>query len=474
MLQNKPTLVNPASNPPSIVEYEPEPVIDIAAYEPFIGMEAVEHIKRLAGQVEGKTWSNVNSTAAGGGVAEMLRSAVPLARGLGVHAHWHVMHGDEDFFRVTKKLHNMLQGLEQPLTVEEIFGAYLGTLAEGSKHTYISSDLVVIHDPQPAALVMNGVIFGNTLWRCHVDTSNPHWMVWRFLLPYINQYAGAIFTMPEFVGPGLQIPLYQITPCIDPLAPKNHQYTEREALDILAPLLNEHNIDPERPILAAISRYDIHKNQSTILKAFRRLCKERNDNPPPYLIFLGNTAADDPESGDMLERLSREADGDPNVRLLVNVEDNDRVVGSLMRIARGFIQVSTKEGFGLVVSEALWQGTPVIGSTTGGITKQVLEARTGLLVDALDIDAIADKMGWLLDNPEAARKLGEHGREHVRNSFLLPELVRRYLMLLRYYARVSQDLPDFRLNGLSYSEIIQAARPRHPFLSNPSSSHSPL
>ncbi|MBU0755574.1 MAG: glycosyltransferase, partial [Planctomycetes bacterium] len=288
--------------------------------------------------------------------------------------------------------------------------------------------------------------------------------IWRFLLPYVNHCAGAIFTMPEFVGPGLQIPLYQITPSIDPLASKNRLYTDGEALKILEPLFNEHDIDPERPILAAVSRYDIHKNQATILRAFQMLKKERPFKKPPYLIFLGNTATDDPEGEEMLCTLQNRADNDPDIRFWVNVENNDQVVGALMKIARSFIHVSTKEGFGLVVTEALWQGTPVIGSRTGGIVKQVVDQKNGFLMDPMDQAGIAGKMGLLLENPDLAAKLGCEGREHVRRNFLLPELVRRYLVLLRFYTGLDRALPEFRLNGLSYSEVIGVLRSRHPDL----------
>lgn len=461
-------MAKPDPSPIGVEEYQPSLVVKPEDYEAFIGREAVDHLRRLAEPVEGRAWANINSTLVGGGVAEMLRSAIPLARALGVQARWYTIQGNDDFFRVTKKFHNMLQGVDQPVSLEEIFGAYLDTIAENTMNSFIASDLVVIHDPQPAAMVMNGVIFGNVLWRCHIDTSSPHWIVWRFLLPYINQCAGAIFTMPDFVGPGLQVPLYQITPCIDPLAEKNRQYTSSEALDVLAPLFNEHQIDPERPILAAISRYDVHKNQATILDAFKRLRQGRKSEPPPYLIFLGNTATDDPEGQAVLDTLREQAQDEPDVRLLVDVPDNDHVVGALMRIARGFIHVSTREGFGLVVSEALWQGTPVIGSNVGGITRQVLHNDTGFLVEPGDAEGIAQRMAQLLDSPDMAAEMGARGREHVRTSFLLPELIRRYLMLLQVHAGVSRELPEFRIDDISYSEMMQAARPRHPYLSDPS------
>jgi len=442
-------------------EFEPDSTVTPEEYEPYIGRERVDNLKRLAEPIVEKGWVNVNSTLIGGGVAEMLRSAIPLARGLGINACWYVIRGHKDFYQVTKKFHNMLQGLDYPISLEEIFGAYLDTIDENSRNTFIASDMVVIHDPQPAAMVMNGVIFGNVLWRCHIDTSSPNQTIWRFLLPYINHYAGAIFTMPGFIGHDLQIPLYQIMPCIDPRAEKNQQHSDRKALDILTPLFNEHNIDPARPIFAAVSRYDIHKNQGTILKAFKQLRQVKKCDPPPYLIFLGNTADDDPEGGAMLEQLRQQADDDIDIRFWVNVENNDQVVGALMHIARGFIHVSTREGFGLVVSEALWQGTPVIGSKVGGIVKQVIDNQTGYIVDPMDVDAIACKMSHLLDAPEETAEMGARGREHVRKYFLLPELIRRYFILLRSYTNVDRELPEFRLNDLTYSEVINVVRSRN-------------
>jgi trehalose synthase len=444
--------------------HEPEFTTSIDDYREYIGQDKVDDLRRLAEPLVGKEWVNVNSTFVGGGVAEMLRSVIPLARGLGLDARWNVIRGHDKFFQVTKKFHNLLQGVDQPISMEEIFGAYLDTIDENAQNTFVTSDLVVVHDPQPAALIMNGVIFGNVLWRCHIDTSSPNKAVWRFLLPYINLCAGAIFTMPEFVGPGLQVPTYQIAPCIDPRVEKNRQYTDEEAQEVLAPLFAEHDVDPERPILAAISRYDIHKNQGAIIKAFKRLREEKKYDPPPYLILLGNTAADDPEGGAMLEQLKAETGEDVDVRFWVNVENNDQVVGALMRIARGFVHVSTKEGFGLVVAEALWQGTPVIGSCVGGIKQQVLDGKTGYLVDPHDVDAVAASMARLLDRPDEAKTLGAEGREHVRRNFLVPELVKKYLALVQFYSGKSRELPPFRLNELAYSEFVQAIRPQHPNL----------
>ncbi|MHC4943245.1 MAG: glycosyltransferase [Planctomycetota bacterium] len=442
-------------------KYEPKSNQSIEAYLPFIGPDRVAEILSLAKPLAGSSWAHVNSTFQGGGVAEMLRSIVPLARNLGIDTNWYAIRGNDEFFKVTKKFHNLLQGAYDEISLDEIFGSYLATIEENAKDTSIFADMIVVHDPQPAALVLKGTLFGHVLWRCHIDTSRPDQRIWDFLLPYINHCGGAIFTMPEFVGQGIQVPVYQVMPCIDPLAKKNRQYSDKEALKILGPLFHEHDVDPARPIIAAVSRYDMHKNQATILQAFKKLKKEKPMVPPPYLIFMGNTATDDPEGEAMLEQLREQADGDQDVRFWVNVEDNDRVVGALMRKADAFVHVSTREGFGLVVSEALWQGTPVIGSNVGGIKEQVIDRQTGLLVDPLDTDAVASAMANMVVDTQGARLLGARGREHVRRNFLLPEIIKRYLTLLRFHQGVDWMTPRFRLNGLSYGEFMGTLRAKH-------------
>lgn len=444
-------------------EHAPVALIGPEAYLEFIGPDRVEHLKRLAAPLEGKGWANVNSTLVGGGVAELLRGVLPLACGLGIDARWHVLEGGPEFFAVTKKFHNLLQGMEQDISLDEIFKAYLGTIDANSRETFITSDMVVVHDPQPAAMVMNGVIYGNVLWRCHIDTSAPDSTIWRFLLPYINHCAGAIFTMPEFVGQGLQVPVYQIMPGIDPLSEKNRLRTRAEALDILAPLLNEHGIDPDRPILACVSRFDPHKNQAAAIRAFMAMRSETRMDPAPQLVFLGNSADDDPEGEGVLHELKTLADGDANIHFLHNVENNDAVVGALLNVARGVVHAATREGFGLVVTEALWQRAPVIGSNRGGIRTQVIDGKTGYLVDPDDTSSMARAMARLIQDEEGCAALCEAAHEHVRQNFLTPHVVEKYLKLMRYYTRADREAPEFRLSELTYSEVINAMRPRPPF-----------
>lgn len=436
--------------------FEPEHTIEMDEYLPHIGQESLDVLRKLAEPLQGTRWCHLNSTFDGGGVAEMLRSLVPIARSLGLDANWYAIRGTDEFFNITKKFHNTLQGLDQTVSAEEVFLDYLKTIEANASNTFIHGDVVVVHDPQPLALVNQGVLYGNILWRCHIDTSKPNKLVWRFLKPYINQTAGAIFTLPEYISEGINVPLYQIMPGIDPLAEKNHPLSEEEALDAVGPMLDQFNIDPDRPILAAISRYDPHKNQGRILEAFQKMKQSQSFKKPPLLVFLGNTAADDPEGGVILEQLIEQAGDDPDVRIIV--ENNNRYVGGLMRLAKGFVHVSTREGFGLVVTEALWQGTPVIGSRVGGIVKQVVDFDTGYLVNPLDTDDIALKMARILDKPEHSETLGSNGRELVRGNFLITNVMANYLRLIRYYTGVDESPPDFRLNSLTYSELLQTMR----------------
>lgn len=340
--------------------------------------------------------------------------------------------------------------------MEEIFHAYLETVHQNIHRTKVVGHMVTIHDPQPAAVIMSGNIYGHVLWRCHIDTSEANLRIWRFLLPYINHYDGAIFTCPEFIRSELQIPTYEINPCIDPLKPKNHQYTRQEALEALRDLFNANNVDPDRPIVTAISRYDIHKNQKTVIEAFKRLRTSLNDRIKPILILVGNYATDDPEGEAMYQKTLGWIDADPDIHAWVNVKNNDRVVGALMAIAACFVHIATREGFGLVVSEAMWQGTPVIGSDVGGIKKQIVHGESGYIVDPTDVDRVTARMKTLIENLDERNAMGAAAMEQVRSHFLLPHLIRRHLLLMRYYLEIDNRVPEFRINDMTFTEIKAA------------------
>ncbi|MBN1597814.1 MAG: glycosyltransferase [Bacteroidales bacterium] len=418
--------------------------IDINGYQEIIGSKEIEKLKKIAGKLEGKRWANVNSTFEGGGVAEMLKSIVPIARGLGIDCTWYCIEATDDFYIVTKKFHNIIQGLDQHFTLEELLDLYVNTNRRNFENISINADYSVVHDPQPCASVVHGNYTGKKVWRCHIDTSEANDLIWNFLVPYINNYDGVIFSHPEFVKTGVRKPVFQIPPSIDPLTVKNRQKTREESLSILYELLNEHNIDPERPIVLAVSRYDIHKNQETIVKVFKELKKDRDISKlKPILIIVGNSATDDPEGMEMFKKIYGQVEDDKDIFTLLNIPNNDENIGALMSIADVFIHISTKEGFGLVVTEAMWQGTPVIGSNVGGIRLQIINDKTGYLVEPFEIDKMKTYIKHILLNPEEKERLGYSAIEHVRNNFLVTNLVRRHLVLMSFYLGI--DYPCFEL-----------------------------
>jgi trehalose synthase len=425
-------------------KHQPLLPVEIEEYEHIIGRERVEDIKNLASLLEGKKWSHVNSTFEGGGVAEMLKSVVPLAKGLGIDCTWYCIEATEHFYTITKRFHNIIQGLKQEFTLEDLLDLYVNTNKQNFENERVVSDLTIVHDPQPCASIVHGNYEGKMIWRCHIDTSDANELIWNFLLPYINNYDAVIFSHRSFAKEGIKKPVYQIPPSIDPLKPKNKQRTRKEALNTLDPLLKEYGIDPERPIVLAVSRYDVHKNQKTIIKAFKELKKERVvQKQKPILIIVGNSASDDPEGMQMYKEILKEIDHDKDIYPLLNISDNDKNVGALMNIASVFIHVSTKEGFGLVVTEALWQGTPVIGSNVGGITMQVLNDKTGFLVEPMDVESIKTFIKHILIDHDERERLGYHAIEHVRENFLITNLVKRYLILMRFMLGI--DFPYFRI-----------------------------
>ncbi|MCF8235617.1 MAG: glycosyltransferase [Bacteroidales bacterium] len=420
--------------------------LDIEHYRPFTHDGLIEEIKQLAAPLEGKELSHVNSTFEGGGVAEMLRSVVPFLRGLGLKSTWYCIEGGEDFFILTKKFHNMIQGVVQEYTAEDLLHVYIENIKNNLDGNPIVSDMTVVHDPQPAASIIHGEFLGKTLWRCHIDTSEADPLIWNFLLPYINHYDGSIFTQKSFVKPGLKIPAYEISPCIDPLNVKNSQYSYETALRVVDPLIKKYGIDIERPMILGVSRYDVHKNQTSIIRAFKELKKKRDIGKlKPMLVLVGNSASDDPEGQLMYEKTLQEIDGDPDIYALLNIPNNDLNIGALMRLANHFVHVSTKEGFGLVVTEAMWQGCPVIGSKVGGIVQQVIDRQTGFLVEPMSVKEITNYMHYFLLNPQERDQMSVNAVEHIRHNFLIPNLIKKYLLLMRFLLNVDKKTPYFRI-----------------------------
>ncbi|MFQ5802345.1 MAG: glycosyltransferase [Candidatus Methylomirabilales bacterium] len=379
---------------------------------------AVDFLYRLSEKVKGKSFLNINSTRSGGGVAEMLSRLVPILNELEVKATWEVMQGNDAFFAVTKSFHNALQGREQVIT-EKMYQAYIECNRENARRLLFDADMVLIHDPQPVALIDYGTRAGKWVWRCHIDISQPARRVWRFVKNYVVKYDAAIFSLPTFAQK-LPIPQFLIHPSIDPLGDKNRELGQREVDKILDTL----GIPRDKPILLQVSRFDRFKDPVGVIQAYR-IVKKHNDC---RLILAGGWAADDPEGKVVLEEVKEVAGQDPDVHILELPPDANIEINALQRAATIILQKSTKEGFGLTVAEAMWKGKPVIGGAAGGITVQIRYDLTGYTVNS--VEGAAFRIRYLLNNPEIALKMGSDAKEYVRRNFLITRHLGDYLTLI--------------------------------------------
>lgn len=383
-------------------------------YAPIVGPAIIDDLRLLSERLAGTVVQNVNSTAVGGGVAEILNRMVPLLRELGIDARWDVIKGGAQFFAATKKLHNALHGRAEELT-ERDWAVFLETSAENARTLETYGDIVFVHDPQPVALIEKRA--GNRwLWRCHVDVSNPSEPAWRFLEPYINRYDAAVFSAPSFSRP-LPIRQYLIAPSIDPLSDKNRDLLPGE----VDAVFEKYGVPRDKPIVTQISRFDRLKDPLGVIAAYQ-LVKRSTDC---RLVLAGGGASDDPEGVEVLNEVRERAAGDPDIHVLL-MPQNDLDVNALQRGSDVIVQKSIREGFGLTVTEALWKGKPVVASNVGGIALQVTHKYSGLL--CYSIEGAAFSIKQLLNARDYARRLGENGREHVRNNFLLTRHLRDYLL----------------------------------------------
>jgi trehalose synthase len=393
-------------------------------YAEVIGAGELEELRALAKPLRGRTVEMINSTAVGGGVAEILNRLIPLTEELELKIRWEVMTGGEDFFEVTKSFHNALHGEPYHATPRD-FEIFLAYNERNRARLALDSEFVVIHDPQPAALIEGRKKNGNHwVWRCHIDLSHPNRGVWDFLQTYISQYDGAMFSSPEFARK-LPIPQYLFYPAIDPLAEKNRELEP----EFIADVLSRYGIDPLRPILTQISRFDRLKDPVGVIRAYR-IAKRYFDC---QLVLAGGGASDDPEGAMVLQEVLQEAAGDPDIKVLELPAWAPLEVNALQRASTIVIQKSLREGFGLTVSEALWKKKPVIASAVGGIPTQVIHKHTGLL--AHSVEGTAYQIRFLLSHPEIAAKLGVHGHEHVKENFLITQKLKRYLTLFLALAK---------------------------------------
>ncbi len=373
-------------------------------------------LQQLCSRFENKTFLHVNSTREGGGVAEILHRMIPMLRDFGVNARWEVIKGDAAFYDITKKIHNSLQGDPEQFT-KEMWEYHYEVNRKNAANLDLDADAVLIHDPQPAALI-DFRKNGTWIWRCHIDISNPRKETWDFLRRYCEKYNSAVFSVSKFAR-AMRLSEFIVPPSIDPISEKNRELTPEEIQETA----DRFSIPTDRPVILQVSRFDRFKDPLGVIKAYR-MVKKYNDC---VLILAGSPASDDPEGEIVLNEVKQHAADDPDVRILLLPPFSDKDINAMQRLATVVLQKSLKEGFGLTVSEAMWKGKPVIGGAVGGIPLQIVHGVNGFLVHS--IEGAAFRIRQFLNNPEMVKRMGERAREHVRNNFLITRQTRDYLSI---------------------------------------------
>jgi trehalose synthase len=398
----------------------------LADYTHLAGRPLVEEIRELAKDLEGLRVLHLSATAFGGGVSEILYTLIPLMNDVGIEAEWQVMLGREEFYNATKRLHNALQGNPDSLTGEEweIYERYNELNAKEIEGGW---DVIIVHDPQPAAI--RGHVpdkAGTWVWRCHIDLSTPNPDTIDHIVPFVRGYDASVWHLQQYVPSGLDGAgkgVHIIPPAIDPLSPKNMALSPEDA----AFVCDQFGIDVDRPLMCQVSRFDPWKDPIGVIDAYRKVHEEM---PEVQLALVGSMATDDPEGWEFFNSTMAYADGDPDIHILNNLNNVGAIeVNAFQSQADVVIQKSTREGFGLTVSEALWKGRPFIGGDVGGIPLQVQDGETGYLVSSPE--ECADRSLRILREPDLGKRLGRAGKEHVRTHFLTPRLLRDWLRLFR-------------------------------------------
>jgi trehalose synthase len=392
------------------------------AYRPIVGEGKIEEIRSLAGPLKGARVVHINATAFGGGVAEILYTLVPLMRDVGLDAEWQVIEGTDRFFRVTKAMHNALHGADVEIT-SAMQDVYLHRNEANSNSFEGDYDFVVVHDSQPAALLQYHGRGGGKhwIWRCHIDTSTPNEATWKFIRPYLELYDVRIFHKQEYAGDLALSPMVVMPPSIDPLSPKNSPMSMDESKVIMA----RFGIDVDRPLLTQVSRFDPWKDPLGVIDAYRMV---KEQVPEVQLALIASMASDDPEGWIFYDRIVRHAGEDFDIHVLHNFHGVGNVeVNAFQSGSDVIIQKSIREGFGLVVSEAMWKGKPVIGGNVGGIPLQIIDKQNGFLVDS--VEECAGAALSLLQQAGVAQEMGVKAREYVRENFLSTRHLRDYLGL---------------------------------------------
>jgi trehalose synthase len=397
--------------------------LSIEPYREIVGDDEIARLRRLAEPLRGLKLLHLNATSYGGGVSELLRSVVPLERDLGIEADWRIIAADDAFFNVTKKMHNALQGEEVALTSDQV-ATYNEVSARNAGLLEADYDVYIVHDPQPLAVRHYlKQPKSHWIWRCHIDTAGHSPDVWALLEPFVAEYDAAIFTLRDFVPPRFPVERVGIIPpAIDPLSPKNMELPRSVCESILGWI----GIDIDDPLVAQVSRFDPWKDPLGVLAAYRMV---RAEVPRLQLAMVGSMAMDDPQGWEIYRELTQAAESDPLVHIFTNLTGVGNVeVNAFQRLSQVVIQKSIREGFGLVVSEALWKGTPVVAGKAGGLPLQMPVGVGGYLVETVE-DA-AERILQLLRDRERAKQLGELGRQHVKGHFLLPRMIADELRLI--------------------------------------------
>ncbi len=376
-------------------------------------------LQKLGEKMKNRSFLHVNSTRAGGGVAEILQRMIPILTELGIDARWEVIRGDTRFFDITKKIHNALQGNFETIT-KEMWNYHFEVNKRNAETCQLDADAVLIHDPQPSALIEFRKK-GQWIWRCHIDVSNPVKEVWNYLARYCEKYDAAIFSVEKFAQ-AMAIDQFIIPPAIDPISEKNRELRGEEINETVA----KFHIPIDRPILLQVSRFDRFKDPIGVIRAYQ-IVKKYNDC---ILILAGSPASDDPEGEMVLSETQEVGGSDPDIYILLLPPFSDKDINALQRIATVILQKSLKEGFGLTVSEAMWKGKPVIGGAAGGIPLQISHGVTGFLVHS--VEGAAFRVRQLLNNPDLAKRIGENANAYIRTNFLITRQIRDYLSLWYY------------------------------------------
>ncbi|MDT8322741.1 MAG: glycosyltransferase [Bacteroidota bacterium] len=404
----------------------------IDAYAPITGKDVIEQLRQLAEPLRGMKVVHVNSTRMGGGVAEILHKMIPLMNDLGLETHWEVIEGNSDFYQCTKSFHNAMQG-NQVVLSDALLRNYEETNAQNAERlrpALEDADIVIIHDPQPAPLLQHFPDRkGTWIWRCHIDASQPYRPVWKYLRPFLSDYDASIWSLSDFAQP-LPHPQYLVPPSIDPLSDKNIDLPAEE----IAAVRERFDIDPARPLITQISRFDRFKDPVGVIQAYQLATRFI---PGLQLVLAGGGASDDPEGEAVLNEVYAAAGEDPDVKILLLPSDANRTINALQRASDIVLQKSTREGFGLTVTEAMWKGRPVIGGNTGGIRLQVINHHTGFLVSTPEGAALRTR--YLLKQRDLLESMGQKAQSFVRDNFLLTRHLGEYLTLMVVLAKGNRD-----------------------------------